>query len=148
MDQGHQDEVGFGIAWLGFCSFFFPGSWRREKKKMEAKAKEEQVRLPAPCRSNIAPPKIDQILKTLDSRKIIKAVKSVVNKNKKVYMLYELEPSKELTGGAWYTDQQFDAEFTEILTQGVSERKRIRSVPLSVRVEYMYTYMYLWIFIR
>lgn len=72
-----------------------------------------------PCRSNIAPPKIDQILKTLDSRKIIKAVKSVVNKNKKVYMLYELEPSKELTGGAWYTDQQFDAEFTEILTQGV-----------------------------
>jgi hypothetical protein len=32
-----------------------------------------------------------------------------------VYMLYELEPSKELTGGAWYTEQEFDAEFIEVL---------------------------------
>jgi DNA-directed RNA polymerase III subunit RPC6 len=39
------------------------------------------------------------------------------NKGKKVYMLAELKPSKEHTGGAWYTDQTFDAEFVNVLKQ-------------------------------
>ncbi len=30
-------------------------------------------------------------------------------------MLYELEPSVELTGGAWYTDQELDVEFIDTL---------------------------------
>ena len=32
-------------------------------------------------------------------------------------MLAELKPSKEHTGGAWYTDQTFDAEFVNVLKQ-------------------------------
>lgn len=35
---------------------------------------------------------------------------------RKVYMLYELEPSVELTGGAWYTDQELDVEFIDQLS--------------------------------
>ena len=31
-------------------------------------------------------------------------------------MLYELEPSVELTGGAWYTDQELDVEFIDQLS--------------------------------
>ena len=31
-------------------------------------------------------------------------------------MLYELEPSREITGGAWYTEQEFDGEFISVLT--------------------------------
>eukprot|EP00976_Prorocentrum_cordatum_P114481 1195854-Prorocentrum_minimum.AAC.7 len=58
---------------------------------------------------------MSKVLKTLEMRKLIKAVKSVASKNRKVYMLYELEPSKELTGGAWYTEQEFDAEFIQVL---------------------------------
>ena len=42
---------------------------------------------------------------------------SLQNKGKKVYMLAELKPSKEHTGGAWYTDQTFDAEFVNVLKQ-------------------------------
>jgi DNA-directed RNA polymerase III subunit RPC6 len=31
-------------------------------------------------------------------------------------MLYELDPSTEITGGAWYTDQEYDLEFIEALS--------------------------------
>ena len=31
-------------------------------------------------------------------------------------MLYELQPSVELTGGAWYTDQELDVEFIDTLS--------------------------------
>lgn len=32
-------------------------------------------------------------------------------------MLYNLEPDSSITGGAWYQDQDFEAEFVEILNQ-------------------------------
>ncbi len=32
-----------------------------------------------------------------------------------VYMLYELEPAKELTGGPWYGPDAFDSEFIKVL---------------------------------
>lgn len=30
-------------------------------------------------------------------------------------MLYELTPSSEVTGGAWYTDQELDVDFIDTL---------------------------------
>ncbi len=36
---------------------------------------------------------------------------------KKVYMLYNLEPDRTVTGGAWYSDQDFESEFVEVLNQ-------------------------------
>lgn len=36
---------------------------------------------------------------------------------RKVYMLYNLEPDASVTGGAWYSDQDFEAEFVDILNQ-------------------------------
>jgi DNA-directed RNA polymerase III subunit RPC6 len=36
---------------------------------------------------------------------------------KKVYMLYNLEPDRSVTGGAWYCDQDFEAEFVDVLNQ-------------------------------
>lgn len=54
---------------------------------------------------------INKILRNLEGRKLIKAIKSIASKNKKVYMLFDLVPSPEHTGGAWYTDQEFDEEF-------------------------------------
>jgi len=32
-------------------------------------------------------------------------------------MLYDLEPDRSLTGGAWYSDQDFESEFVTILNQ-------------------------------
>eukprot|EP00898_Chlorokybus_atmophyticus_P000277 jgi/Chlat1/124/Chrsp1S03219 len=72
-------------------------------------------------RSNLQQPQITKILKTLEGRKLVKAVKSVASKNRKVYMAFEVEPSREITGGAWYTEQEFDAEFIGVLMQQCSK---------------------------
>lgn len=61
--------------------------------------------------TNIQQQALNKIFKTLESRQLIKPVKSVTAKSKKLYMLYNLTPSKELTGGVWYSDLEFDHEF-------------------------------------
>ena len=33
------------------------------------------------------------------------------------FRLYNLEPDRSITGGAWYSDQDFESEFVEILNQ-------------------------------
>lgn len=68
-------------------------------------------------RTNLAQPQITKILKVLEGRRLIKSVKNVQNPSRKVYMLSELEPSRELTGGAWYTENQFDSEFINVLRE-------------------------------
>lgn len=67
--------------------------------------------------TNLQQPQVAKAIKNLEARNLIKAVKSITSKGKKVYMLAELKPSKELTGGAWYTDQEFDSEFINVLKQ-------------------------------
>ncbi len=32
-------------------------------------------------------------------------------------MLYDVKPDESLTGGAWYSDQEFESEFIEVLNQ-------------------------------
>jgi DNA-directed RNA polymerase III subunit RPC6 len=61
--------------------------------------------------TNIQQTALNKIFKALESRRLIKPVKSVTAKAKKLYMLYNLTPSKELTGGVWYSDLEFDHEF-------------------------------------
>jgi len=56
---------------------------------------------------------LEKILKSLLTRKLIKAEKSVANK--KVYMLYELKPAEEVTGGTWYKGHDMDTEFIEAI---------------------------------
>lgn len=68
-------------------------------------------------KSNLIMTLINKILKNLESRKLIKAVKSVNASKKKVYMLYNLEPDRSVTGGAWYQDQDFESEFVDVLNQ-------------------------------
>ncbi|XP_064602738.1 DNA-directed RNA polymerase III subunit RPC6-like isoform X2 [Liolophura sinensis] len=68
-------------------------------------------------KSNLVLTQVNKILKNLESKKFIKAVKSVAASRKKVYMLYNLEPDRTVTGGAWYSDQDFESEFVEVLNQ-------------------------------
>eukprot|EP00741_Cyanophora_paradoxa_P012153 tig00020603_g11741.t1 len=70
-------------------------------------------------KSSLQQTQVTKALKTLENRKLIKAVKSVASANKKVYMLFGLEPSRELTGGAFYTEAEFDAAFTAVLNEQV-----------------------------
>lgn len=61
--------------------------------------------------TNIQQQALNKIFKALEGRLLIKPVKSVNAKAKKLYMLYNLTPAKELTGGPWYTELEFDHEF-------------------------------------
>lgn len=65
--------------------------------------------------TNIQQQALNKIFKSLESRQLIKPVKSVAAKSKKLYMLYNLTPSKELTGGIWYSDLEFDHEYVHEL---------------------------------
>lgn len=58
---------------------------------------------------------MSKVLKNLETKKLIKAVKSVTASKKKLYMLYDLEPDKSVTGGAWYSGAEFESEYVQIL---------------------------------
>ena len=78
--------------------------------------------------TNIQQTALNKIFKALETRRLIKPVKSVTAKAKKLYMLYNLTPSKELTGGVWYSDLEFDHEFiSELRTFVMHCVKRLNS---------------------
>lgn len=93
-------------------------------------------------KSNLVNPQLNKILKNLESRKLVKAVKSVNAGKKKVYMLYNVEPDRTVTGGAWYNDTDFDFEFVDVLNQQClrflqmrrDSAKKTSDGPLSVQV--------------
>ncbi|RDD44343.1 DNA-directed RNA polymerase III subunit RPC6 [Trichoplax sp. H2] len=66
---------------------------------------------------NLQMTQLNKILRNLESKKLIKAVKSVTASKKKLYMLFNLDPDISVTGGAWYSDQDFESEFVEVLNQ-------------------------------
>ena len=67
-------------------------------------------------RSGLTQVRIRKLLLTLEGRGLIKAVKSITAKNRKMYMLAELQPDPSHYGGPWYTDSEFDAEFFKVLS--------------------------------
>jgi len=61
--------------------------------------------------TNIQQQQLTKIFKSLETRKLVKPFKSVTAKAKKRYILFNLKPAKELSGGPWYTELEFDHEF-------------------------------------
>ena len=66
-------------------------------------------------KSNLSQTSLSKVVKNLETKKIIKSVKSIAAARKKVFMLYELQPDRSITGGSWYQDQEYEAEFVDIL---------------------------------
>ncbi len=60
------------------------------------------------------PNTIRTIIEKLMKRKLIKDFTSVHTGKKKMYILAGLEPSKELTGGNWYTNGELDQGLVEV----------------------------------
>ena len=71
------------------------------------------------ARTNLQQPAVTRILKALEARHLVQAVRSVANGNRKVYMRAGLEPAREVTGGAWYTGAEFDGAFAAGLQSAV-----------------------------
>ncbi|XP_011303497.1 DNA-directed RNA polymerase III subunit RPC6 [Fopius arisanus] len=92
-------------------------------------------------KANLPVTQTGKIIKSLESKKLIKPVKSVAAGRKVVYMLYNLEPDRSVTGGAWYQDQDFEAEFVDVLNQQCyrflelkrEEMKTVRGGPIIAR---------------
>lgn len=68
-------------------------------------------------------------IKNLEKQNIIKSVRPVKTPFKRVYLLYEVEPSSELTGGAWYTDNELDVDFIEQLSGMIFKFIQAKSLP-------------------
>lgn len=66
---------------------------------------------------NLPMTQVNKVLKSLEGKKLVKAVNSVSAGKRKFYMLYNLEPDASVTGGAWYSNQDFESEFVDILNQ-------------------------------
>ncbi len=71
------------------------------------------------ARTNLHITVINRTLKTLESKSVVKCVKSVQHPTRKIYMLYDLEPSIEVSGGPWFTDSELDVEFVQLLTNAI-----------------------------
>mmetsp|Transcript_914 Transcript_914/g.2036 ORF Transcript_914/g.2036 Transcript_914/m.2036 type:complete len:303 (-) Transcript_914:24-932(-) len=67
---------------------------------------------------------LTKTLKILEQRSLIKSVRSVVSKSKKLYVLFDVTPAKTVTGGPWYSDQEFDHEFVTALSDFIVEMVR------------------------
>ncbi|KAG0168497.1 34-kDa subunit of RNA polymerase III (C) [Apophysomyces sp. BC1034] len=72
---------------------------------------------------------LNSTLKRLEQKQEIKAVKHVKYPTRKIYMLYNLTPSSEVTGGAWYTDQELDTDFIDSLKAACLKYISARSFP-------------------
>ncbi|KAK9208202.1 hypothetical protein WN944_000556 [Citrus x changshan-huyou] len=77
------------------------GIWTRDMKR------ELKVNLP----DNI----VTKSIKSLQNKSLIKEVVNIHNKGKKHLMAVEFEPSKEISGGAWYSEGSLDTEFIKVV---------------------------------
>lgn len=77
--------------------------------------------------SNLPQAMLNKVLKSLESRKLVKSVKAVGAARKKVYMLFELEPDTAVSGGAFYSEQEFDMQFVDLLNQQCLKYLRMKA---------------------
>ncbi|KMP04616.1 DNA-directed RNA polymerase III subunit RPC6 [Coccidioides immitis RMSCC 2394] len=67
------------------------------------------------ARTNLHQTIMNRCLKSLEAKNYIKSVRNVKYPQRKIYMLAGLQPSEEVTGGAWFTDGVLDADFIHSL---------------------------------
>ncbi|KAL4402885.1 34-kDa subunit of RNA polymerase III (C) [Malassezia pachydermatis] len=68
------------------------------------------------ARTNLHQTVMTRCLRLLEQKQLVKVVKSVKFPTRKIYMLYDLTPSIELSGGPWYTDNELDTGFIHELS--------------------------------
>ncbi|PNS13942.1 hypothetical protein CAC42_1433 [Sphaceloma murrayae] len=57
---------------------------------------------------------VNKVIKTLESRELIKAVKNIKAPAQKSYILAHLSPGEDVTGGPWHSDGELDSEMIGI----------------------------------
>lgn len=90
------------------------------------------------ARTNLHQTIMTRCLKTLEQKQLVKSVKSVKFPTRKIYMLYDLTPSIELSGGPWYTDNELDTGFIHELSMACLRYVQSRSWPKDGRSSALY----------
>merc|ERR1711972_974354 len=71
--------------------------------------------------TNLQQHTITKVTKELMRRQLIKEVKSVQHRGRKVFMKWDIEPDKTVSGGTWYQDGEFAASWIESLRERCSQ---------------------------
>eukprot|EP00010_Vexillifera_abyssalis_P003005 CAMPEP_0201555448 /NCGR_PEP_ID=MMETSP0173_2-20130828/49031_1 /ASSEMBLY_ACC=CAM_ASM_000268 /TAXON_ID=218659 /ORGANISM="Vexillifera sp., Strain DIVA3 564/2" /LENGTH=274 /DNA_ID=CAMNT_0047967243 /DNA_START=36 /DNA_END=856 /DNA_ORIENTATION=+ len=69
--------------------------------------------------SGIQQQQFNKVLRSLESKKLVKWINPVSNKRKKVYLLFDVKPDRSLVGGPWVTDAEFDKVFFDSLADAI-----------------------------
>ncbi|KAH8153784.1 uncharacterized protein LAJ45_01551 [Morchella importuna] len=85
------------------------------------------------AKTNMHTTTMNKALKGLEGKRFVKAIKSVKYPARKIYMLYELTPSIDVTGGPWFTDAELDNEFINELLTAITKFITSKSFPRIVR---------------
>lgn len=64
---------------------------------------------------------LERTLKTLEHKGIIRSMKNVKFPNRKMFIVAGLQPSEEVTGGAWFTDQKLDTELLLVVSETIED---------------------------
>ncbi|KAI5302888.1 34-kDa subunit of RNA polymerase III (C), partial [Ascosphaera atra] len=78
-------------------------------------------------RTNLHQTIVTRCLKSLEAKNYIKSVRNVKFPQRKMYMLAHLQPSEDVTGGAWFTDGVLDADFIRGLSSWIESWVSARS---------------------
>lgn len=97
-------------------------------------------------KSKIVEVQLNKILKNLTTKKLIKPITSVLAGKKKMYILANLEPNESVTGGNFYSGQQFDSEYFKMLHAMCykfleDKAEEVRKLPLNPVEQRMRTFL-------
>ncbi|KAL9093053.1 MAG: hypothetical protein Q9165_004191 [Trypethelium subeluteriae] len=80
---------------------------------------------------------LGKLIKSLENKRLIKSIKNVKFPTRRVYMLSDLSPSEDITGGPWFSDAELDVDLVDALATlaikfvsdrswGTTARKKVR----------------------
>ncbi|KAK9447588.1 RNA polymerase Rpc34 [Limtongia smithiae] len=81
------------------------------------------------AKTNLHQSVVQRCLKSLESKRYIKNIKSVKYPTRKIYMLASLQPSIDVTGDPWFTDSELDTEFVSTLLAIIRDFIASESLP-------------------
>ncbi|KAK5013117.1 DNA-directed RNA polymerase-like protein III subunit Rpc34 [Cryomyces antarcticus] len=86
------------------------------------------------AKTNLHQTVMTRALKSLETKRLIKPIKSVKYPARKIYMLSHLIPSEDVTGGPWFADGELDLDLIEALTDPILHWVQARSWKEAPRV--------------
>lgn len=88
----------------------------------------------------IAPTTITRLLKTLETERFVKQVKSVKDPGRKLFILFDLEGDRSIVGGAFYKDGEFNGELVEEYKMKILGYLETSSVPVPQKKLFEFVY--------